>query len=134
MMFTFLQLLIAFFVVLVGHQVWLRFREKGVVEGLTTATTTTDKKYQPYNLENDPMILAKQNAGNIDFLKQRVDTLEGINQKVADLTVRVDTIQTQLNDVVTAQTEYSKQVTGANTPEISGATEGMPQDSSQLVT
>jgi len=96
-----------------------------IVEGL-------ENQYQPYdtNNPNNALILAQQNAGNIDFLKQRLDTLTGINQQVQDLSGNVQSLQTQVTGLVQAQQDYANQMTGGTAPEVTGATEdGEPSDS-----
>jgi hypothetical protein len=80
------------------------------------------------------MILAQQNAGNIAFLKDRMDSLQNINQMVQDLSGNVEVLQQQVNGLVTTQQQYATQMTGGTPPTITGATSDEPVDTSDLVT
>ena len=85
-----IYVLIVVFVVLILYPVFLGiFGTETVIEGLenndsttTTDTTTTivEKEYQPYNVSdpNNSLILAQQNAGNIEVLRGRIDNLDGV--------------------------------------------------------
>jgi uncharacterized coiled-coil protein SlyX len=121
-MLTLVNILIAFFIILILYQILLESR---IVEGL-------ENQYQPYdtNNPNNALILAQQNAGNITFLKQRLDTLTGINQQVQDLSGNVQSLQTQVNALVQAQQDYANQMTGGTAPEVTGATEDSESNSS----
>ena len=88
----------------------------------TTSTTSTDASYQPYNL-NDPnssLILSQQNAGNINFLKGRIDELSGIKKDVDDLKQNVSSMQTQIDGLVQQQADFGTQLAGPSPPTISG--------------
>jgi len=127
-MLSLINILILFFIILVGYQLILASH---VIEGLENSD-----EYKPYNT-NDPnnaLILAQQNAGNINFLKSRIDSVQGLNQQVQDLSGNVSSLQLQVNDLITAQKDYSNQMLGDTPPDISGATSDEPVDSSQFVT
>ena len=66
------------------------------------------------------LILAQQNAGNIDYLKQRLDSVQGMYQQVQDVSGNVTVLQKQVNDLVTAQQQYATQMTGGVAPNITG--------------
>jgi len=121
-MLTLVNILIVFFIILILYQILL---ESCIVEGL-------ENQYQPYdtNNPNNALILAQQNAGNITFLKQRLDTLTGINQQIQDLSGNVQSLQTQVNGLVQAQQDYANQMTGGTAPEVTGATEDSEPNSS----
>jgi hypothetical protein len=122
-----IYILIFVFVFLLGYQVYLANGTFGnkLIEGLEngdSTTTTSTQEYKPYNL-NDPnnsLILAQQNAGNIDFLKSQVDSLVGLNQQVKDISGNVVTLQDQVNQLVAAQQQYANQMTGGEAPQVSG--------------
>jgi hypothetical protein len=91
-----------------------------VVEGLETT-------YEDYDLATDSdskcMILAQQNAGNISYLKQRVDELAGIQSMIYDLSMNVDELETEVGGLVSQQIDFSEQIAGGTTPlQISGTT------------
>lgn len=118
-MLTMVNILIVFFVFLLSYQVLLAWGG-GVIEGMESGET-----YQPYNT-NDPnnaLILAQQNAGNIAFLKGRMDKYDGLYQEVQDLSGNVQTLQKQMQEMVQAQQNYSTQMTGGGPPpQITGTT------------
>jgi len=92
-------------------------------EGIPTPGTTGD--YKPYNL-NDPnnaLILSQQNAGNIDYLKTRIDDLNGIKKDVDDLKMNVSSMQTQIDGLVQQQADYATEIAGSQPPEINGLEE-----------
>jgi len=126
-----IYILIIIFIFLLTYTFFSQQETNKIIEGLEN-TQSVKKEYQPYNL-NDPnnaLILAQQNAGNITFLKQRLDTLTGINQQVQDLSGNVQSLQTQVNGLVQAQQDYANQMTGGTAPEVTGATEDSEPNSS----
>lgn len=121
-----INMLILFFIILIGYQIILA---NHVMEGLenntsSNTTGTNNTSYNPYNMNNpdNALILAQQNAGNIDYLKQRLDAVQGMFQQVQDLSGNVAALQDQVNGLVSAQQEYANQMTGGTAPEITGAT------------
>ena len=117
-----INLLILFFIILIFSQIFLAFFNNIIIEGLTNGATTSSDQYQPYNM-NDPnnaMILAQQNAGNIQVLKQQIDDLSGLNKEVQDISGNVATLQTQVTGLISAQTQYAQNMAPKTTPKISG--------------
>ena len=127
-MLSLINILILFLIILVGYQLILASR---VIEGLENSDD-----FQSYdtNNPNNALILAQQNAGNINFLKNRIDSVQGLNQQVQDLSGNVSSLQLQVNDLITAQKDYTNQMLGDTPPEISGATSDEPVDTSQFIT
>ena len=128
-MLTLVNILIVFFIFLILCQIFLA---SNLIEGL-------ENQYQPYDTNNpaNALILAQQNAGNIEYLKQRIDDVQGMNQQVQDLSGNVQTLQSQVNGLVQSLQDYTNQMTGGTAPEISGAVaeEGSSvQDTSNLIT
>ena len=130
-----LYIFIVFFILLL---VWpIGSFGSSIVEGLeneqgTTGTTTegiptpgTTGDYQPYNVSdpNSALILSQQNAGNIDYLKGRVDELYGIKKDVDDLKINVSSMQTQIDGLVQQQADYATEIAGSQPPEINGLEE-----------
>lgn len=113
-MLTLVNILIGFFILLILYQVILA---SNIVEGL-------ENQYNKYdeNNPNNALILAQKNAGNIEYLKQRIDKVQGMYDQVQDLSGNVVALQTQVNGLVQAQQDYANQMTGGTAPEISGAT------------
>jgi hypothetical protein len=122
-----IYILIILFIVLVGYQVILAFSpgQNNLIEGLENADTTTNtgsQEYKPYNV-NDPnnsLILAQQNAGNIEVLKGRVDKLDGVNDKVVTMQQSIDSMQTQIDGLVQQQADYAQELAGSTPPDVSG--------------
>ena len=114
-MSTLVNILIGFFIFLIMCQIILA---SNIVEGL-------ENQYKPYdtNNPNNALILAQQNAGNISYLKQRIDNVQGLFQQVQDLSGNVQTLQTQVNGLVQAQQDYANQMNGGTAPEVTGATD-----------
>jgi hypothetical protein len=54
-------------------------------------------EYKEYD-KNDPMFLSKQNAANIDVLKQRIDKMLGLETSVSKVNTRMDLIESQIKD------------------------------------
>lgn len=122
-----INILILFFIILIGCQIILA---NHVMEGLNnnkntnTTSSANNTSYNPYDMNNpnNALILAQQNAGNIDYLKQRFDSIQGVFQQVQDLSGNVVTLQDKVNGLVTAQQQYASQITGGTAPKITGAT------------
>jgi len=107
-------LLILFFSILLLSQIFLANTN---YEGFEN-----NREFQPYNL-NDPnnvLILAKQNAGNIDFLKQQVDTLNKMRTTMDDLSDRVENLEKSVVDLMQQQKDYASELTGGKEVDISG--------------
>jgi len=158
-MLTLINFLIIFFSFLILYQIFLANFKNVVVEGMmdviptispsfvpTAAPSnqmlpnlTINQVYRQYDKEiaNNTFMLAQQNAGNIEYLKQRIDAVQGMYQQVQDLSGNVQTLQTQVNGLMQAQQDYANQMTGGTAPEVSGAVaeEGSNvQDTSNLIT
>ena len=128
-MIALVNILIFFFIFLILYQIFLATK---IIEGM-------DSQYKPYdtNNPNNALILAQQNAGNIEYIKQRLDALQGLNQEVQDISGNVVALQTQVNGLVSAQQQYATQMTGGTAPNVTGATSDDSTgetDTSNLVT
>lgn len=125
-MLSIIHLLILFFAMLIISQFILAYsyNSVSVLEGLTTASQPVTYQYQPYdtNNPNNVLILAQQNAGNIQALKQQMDSLNSLNNEVQDISGNVAKLQSQVAQVIGAQQQYVQQVTPSTTPSITGAT------------
>ena len=115
-MFSLVNILILFFLFLILYQIFLA---SNIIEGL-------ENQYQPYdtNNPNNALILAQKNAGNILYLKERLDSIQNdsTNQELQDLSGNVQTLQTQVNGLVQAQQDYANQMTGGSAPQVTGTT------------
>ena len=112
-MLTLVNILIVFFIFLIIYQLFLA---SNLVEGLETQYKNYDK-----NDPNNALILAQQNAGNIEYIKQRIDDVQGLYQQVQDISGNVIAIQQQVTDLLQAQQNYANEMTGGTAPQITGA-------------
>jgi len=107
-----------------------------MIEGLENETTTTSNgDYQPYNV-NDPnnaLILAQQNAGNIQVLKGRIDNLDGLKEKTDKMQTDINALQEQVDALVQQQAEFGQELVGTTPPEISGTEEETTADVEQSI-
>jgi hypothetical protein len=123
-----INLLIYFFIILIGYQLFLAWTggDTSLIEGLENNTNTTEtKEYQPYNM-NDPnnaLILAQQNAGNIEVLKGRIDGLDGIKARVDTIQQNIDSMQVQIDALVQQQADYANDLAGDQPVEVTGTGE-----------
>jgi hypothetical protein len=90
-----INLLICFFVVLITYQLFLA----PTIEGLDNQKKNDG--YQDYS--SDPLILGKQNAGNIQVLREQVNSLMGLNDTVKQTNKRVDDVEKQVKGLIDAQ-------------------------------
>jgi hypothetical protein len=126
-----IYILILFFILLICNQLFLALFKNHLIEGMENSTSPT-QDYKPYNL-NDPnnvLILAQQNAGNIDFLKSRVEELSGVKKQVDTMQQSMDVMQSQIDGLVQQQADYASSLTGGATspPDITGTSPETTQD------
>jgi len=117
-----INILIIFFIIIILYQLFLsdpKYKfNNNIIEGLTS------QGYQPYDLNNpgNALILAQQNAGNIQVLKQQVDTVVGLEKKVQDMSSTVDTLNLQVSGLMQQQKQTAEAALPSSPPKISGAT------------
>ena len=70
-------------------------------EGLETTSS-----YQSYN-ENDPLILGKQNAANIAFLKGQVDELNKLSPMITQINTDISKLNEQVATMYQQQQGYA---------------------------
>lgn len=127
-MLTLVNILILFFIFLILYQIILASNvieaKLPLVEAKLPLVEGLENQFQSYdtNNPNNAMILAQQNAGNILYLKDRIDNVQGLYQQVQDLSSNVQTLQTQVDGLVQAQQDYANQMTGGTAPDITGST------------
>ena len=114
-MLTIINLLIIIFIILIIYQIFLAHFSDSIIEGL--------ENYKEYDT-NDPnnvMILAQQNAGNIEVLKQEFEKISGLKQQVDDISGNMVNLTKQVDDLVQAQEDYLAQNLPEEPPEVTGA-------------
>jgi len=110
------KILIIFFGILILYQVFLAHFI--IKEG----HEQQKQKYKDYDLNNpnNALILSQQNAGNIEFLKSRIDDLIPLQKQVADISGNLITLSDKVNGIILQQTNFATQNLPSSPPEISG--------------
>ena len=116
-MLLLINILIIFFIFLISYQLFLGNHEYKL-EGFDNAN---DYKEYDTNNPNNTLILAQQNAGNISFLKKRIDEYGELSKQVVDLSNNLQTLQGQVDQLMQSQQDYADQLTGGTPPTITGA-------------
>lgn len=159
-MVTVINCLILFFILLIMYQIYLNYFRTRVIEGMldvipsfvptfspnmsptaspTASPTnemlpnlTVNQVYRQYDkkISDNTFLLAQQNAGNIEYLKQRVNDIQDMADEVNKLSSNVDSLQEQMDGLVQANTQYTSQNLGTTPPQISGAAEDTTTSSS----
>lgn len=113
-----IHLLIVFFIIVLCIQILFSYN---IIEGLENNAASS--QYTNYDTNNpaNAFILAQQNAGNIAYIKDRLDEFQGVQQELQDISGNVIILQSQVNSLVQAQQEYATQMTGGTPPTITGA-------------
>jgi len=106
------NILIIFFIILLFYQIYIQNFGVGLLEGLENVPT-----YQPYDLNNpnNALILAQQNAGNIDVLKKQIDEIQGMKKEVIDMSLNLISVNQQIQGLIQQQQQLATQLVG-NTP------------------
>ena len=94
------------FAVLIIYEM-INLLNKPIIEGASNGD------YQDYS-GNDPLILAKQNAGNIKFLKQKFDTIDELSSKVNTLSGSVDSNTESISQILQAQKDQTDKLSGVD--------------------
>ena len=148
-MLSLLNILIIFFILLILYQLFLAHFNNSIVEGMmdvvptispTSSPTnemlpnlTVNQVYRQYDkkISDNTFLLAQQNAGNIEYLKERINDVQGMNKQVQDLSANVQALQEQVDGLVQANSQYTSQMVGTEPPEISGAIEDTAEETTE---
>jgi len=114
------RILILFFLLLIIYQIILAI-SGNLREGLEN-TNTNNSSYKEYDTKgpSGANILAEQNAGNIAYLKQRLDELMDLKGTVMDVCGNIIQLQQQVNGLVQQQSNAMTQIAGDKPVSISG--------------
>lgn len=82
-------------------------------------------EYQSY--DENPMILAQKNAGNIEVLRERLDGLNGVKGQLTDLSNNVTQLQEDIATLMAQQQSFATDLTGGEEVAIAGAVEDTAQ-------
>lgn len=101
-----IYLLIAFFISLLSYQLILAFYP--TIEGMET--NSKDKNGEALNYEDyptDPLVCCKQNSGNIEYLKGRVDDMSTNSVDISKMQTDMAALQQQMDDLGTQMTQLA---------------------------
>ncbi len=117
--FMLVNSLIIFFLLLIAYQIILAcMSQNNFREGLEDSK----EKYKDYNT-NDPnnaMILAQQNAGNIEYIKGRIDEIVGLKGIVMDNCGNIVSLNEQMMGLIQQQAELQQDMVGDEPADVSG--------------
>ncbi len=113
------SLLSLFFILLILNEI-INYMRKPIIEG--ASNNSDNDEFQSY--PQDPLILAQQNAGNINFLKNRFTQVDQLtkeisqqnidtNTKLADMQQQIKTNADSINALVQAQQDTTDQLNDA---------------------
>jgi len=137
LIYILILLFASLFIYQMYNYVFNNFNKK-IIEGLTDGTTTdpstsdSTSTFKPYDINNpnNALILAQQNAGNIDVLKRELDQLIALSQEVQDISGNVIILNDQVQSLIQEQADAAQQLAG-NTPlEITDS--GTPETSTTM--
>lgn len=116
-----LTFLIIFFASIVLYN-WIQWMiSNKMIEGMENGSNNASKNannYEPYD-KNDPnncMILAQQNAGNIDYLKSRMDEVANVKNDVNTMQQTMNSMQVQLDGLVQQNSNIASEIAGGSEP------------------
>ena len=104
-----LAILIIFFISIIFYKILFYIGTSfHLIEGL-------ENSYKEYE-GNDPMILAQQNAGNIEYLKSRVEEVTNVKNDVNIMKHDMQTMQIQVDGLVQQQADMAVELSGGGEP------------------
>ena len=115
------KVLIIIFTLLLIYQLFLATFEK-LNEGMENSKVYKEYDKNDSSNTNSAMILAQQNAGNIEFLKEQISGLNLLDKKVTDLSVNMVGLNEQLNQIGKQQAMQAQALVGSQPLEITGLT------------
>ena len=127
------------FITLIVYQIFLAyFQHPKIVEGMLDVVPTLSPTFTPTNemlpnlqftqvykqydkeISHNTFLMAQQNAGNIEYLKERIGAVQDMYQQVRDLSANVTALSTQVNGLVQSQQQYATQISGSEPPTVTG--------------
>jgi|SaaInlStandDraft_3_1057020.scaffolds.fasta_scaffold141158_2 hypothetical protein len=111
----FIIILIVLFAMLILYQLSERYFSTTIIEGNTGNTGNSDSSSQA-------MILAQQNTGNLNSLKQQFNDSGANNLKsvLHDMSGNIADLQTQINEISKANSDTATNIAGNKPHTISG--------------
>jgi hypothetical protein len=106
-----LTILIIFFISIILYKILFYIGTSfHLIEGLENST-----EYKEYG-GSDPMILAQQNAGNIEYLKSRMEEVNNVKNDVNTMKQDIQTMQIQVDGLVQQQADMATELSGGGEP------------------
>jgi DNA repair ATPase RecN len=123
-----LYILIGFFTILIFSQLIQQFNKNAVLEGMKNRKKNKKVKTSKSNIlqpklpktSNNIAILSEKNAGNIEYLKDRIGELDEMDSRINKMQQNVDSMQIQIDDLVQQQANYAQELAGDTPPTITG--------------
>lgn len=111
--------LIIFFLLLIAYQIILAcMPQNNFREGLEDSK----EKYKDYNTDdpNNAMMLAQQNAGNIEYIKGRIEEIAGLKGIIMDNCGNIVSLNEQMMALIQQQADLQQDMVGDEPAEVSG--------------
>jgi len=106
-MLTLVNIIIFFFIFLIVYQLVLA--NKTIIEGAENYKEYSDPEIKAYNL-------SIQNAGNISYLKERIDKVQQTDKQENDLNGRVGVLEKQMEQLMVSNKEMAQSLPGVGEP------------------
>ena len=103
MLITKFLIVLLFILILFYMYIYFRNKKNSYKEG-----------FQEPGLENDPLYLAKTNAANISYLKDKVDDLIKLKQQIDDINSRVNYNEIGIKNISNQLITSSQELTGVD--------------------
>jgi predicted PurR-regulated permease PerM len=109
-----LYILICFFIILILSEIILSWKNNNLIEGIR------NRRNRNKNINRNVEILSQKNAGNIEYLKDRIKEVDNMNSRINTIQENVDLMQVQINNLVEQQANYAQELAGDTPPTITG--------------
>jgi len=108
-----ITVLIVIFFLIIVYQLYLYLIGETIIEGMSL-DKVDDGSFQPYNT-NDPnnaMILAQQNAGNIQVMEKQINNLSSLTSEIQDMSANLVILNQQVGAIIQQQSAAAQQIAG----------------------
>lgn len=119
------NLISLFLIIFLIYHLFLGYSSYSIKEGY-------EGEYQPY--DENTMILAQKNAGNIEVLRGRLDELSGVNQQLLDLSNNVTQMREDIAGLMEQQQSFATDLTGGEELDVSGVVEDTAEGEEEEIT
>ncbi len=122
------KILVVFFCLLLVYQSFLALKE-GFQEGFQEISQDSSELANPEynsldttepNSQSGAMIIAQRNAEKIEYLKQQISSLSGLQKEVKDTSSNVQQLNSQVIALTQQQEQAAKQMVGTEPVQVSG--------------